>query len=137
MPGWRPNFDTRLAALSFLSGLNFAKFDLDEPLPEVKTNASRSLTELYTSGTGKQTLRQMLLDPGSGGIDFVGTPDGVAAEMGEAMAEIGGDGFLFTENLSRRTISEIADGLAAALKRRKLVRSAYSHKHFRDNLLAF
>jgi FMN-dependent oxidoreductase (nitrilotriacetate monooxygenase family) len=135
--GLAANLDARLAALSFLSGQDFSKFDLDEPLPPVKTNASRSLTELYTSGTGKETLRQMLLDPSSGGIDFVGTPDSVAAEMGEAMAEIGGDGFLFTENLTRRTISEIADGLASALKRRKLVRSAYSHEHFRDNLLAF
>jgi hypothetical protein len=42
-----------------------------------------------------------------------------------------------TENLTRRTISEIADGLAPALKRRKLVRSSYSHEYFRDNLLAF
>ena len=53
------------------------------------------------------------------------------------MQEIGGDGFLMTENLTRRTISEIADGLAPALKRRKLVRSSYSHEYFRDNLLAF
>jgi len=79
----------------------------------------------------------MLMDPSSGGIDFAGTPDGVAAEMGEVIEEIGGDGFLITENLTRRTISEIADGLAPALKRRKLVRSSYSHEHFRDNLLAF
>jgi long-chain alkane monooxygenase len=57
--------------------------------------------------------------------------------MGEAMREIGGDGFLVTENLTRRTISEIADGLAPALKRRNLIRSSYSHEHFRDNLLAF
>jgi FMN-dependent oxidoreductase (nitrilotriacetate monooxygenase family) len=135
--GLATNLDTRLAALSFLSGMDFSKFDLDEPLPEVKTNASRSLTELYTSGTGKETLRQMLVDPSSGGIDFVGTPDSVAAEMEEAIQEIGGDGFLITENLTRRTISEIADGLAPALKRRNLVRSAYSHEHFRDNLLAF
>jgi alkanesulfonate monooxygenase SsuD/methylene tetrahydromethanopterin reductase-like flavin-dependent oxidoreductase (luciferase family) len=135
--GLASNMDARLAALSFLSGKDFSKFDIDEPLPEVKTNASRSLTELYTSGTGRKTLREMLLDPSSGGIDFVGTPDSVAAEMGEAMQEIGGDGFLITENLTRRTISEIADGLAPALKRRKLIRSAYSHDHFRDNLLAF
>jgi hypothetical protein len=58
-------------------------------------------------------------------------------ELGEAMREIGGDGFLVTENLTRRTISEIADGLAPALKRRNLIRSSYSRKHFRDNLLAF
>jgi hypothetical protein len=57
--------------------------------------------------------------------------------MGEAMQEIGGDGFLFTELLTRRTISEITDGLAPALKRRKLMQPAYSHKRLRDNLLGF
>src|SRR4029077_2419181 len=112
--GLATNLDARLAALSFLSGMDFSKFDLDEPLPEVKTNASRSLTELYTRGTGKETRRQMLLDPSSGGIDFVGTPDSVAAEMGEAIEEIGGGGFLIPENLNRRTLSEIADALGAA-----------------------
>ena len=39
----------------------------------------------------------MLTDPASGGIDFVGTPDSVAAEMGEAAQEMGGDGFMITE----------------------------------------
>jgi FMN-dependent oxidoreductase (nitrilotriacetate monooxygenase family) len=131
------NLDTRLAQLSFLSGINFAQFDLDAPLPEVKTNASQAMTAVFTTATGKRTLREMLVDPGSGGIDFVGTPDSVAAEMGEVMQEIGGDGYLITELLTRRTISEITDGLAPALKRRGLMRTAYEHKHFRDNLLAF
>jgi FMN-dependent oxidoreductase (nitrilotriacetate monooxygenase family) len=131
------NMEARLAQLSFLSGVDFSKFDLDEPLPEVKTNASQTLTALYTTGTGKTTLREMLLDPSSGGIDFVGTPDSVAGAMGEAMQEIGGDGFLFTESLTRRTIAEITDGLVPALKRYKLMQPAYAHKRLRDNLLGF
>jgi alkanesulfonate monooxygenase SsuD/methylene tetrahydromethanopterin reductase-like flavin-dependent oxidoreductase (luciferase family) len=90
-----------------------------------------------TSGTGKATLREMLTDPASGGIDFVGTPDSVAAEMGEAAQEMGGDGFMITEGVTRRAISEITDGLAPALKRRGLIRTGYQHKLFRDNLLAF
>jgi len=103
----------------------------------VETNASRGLTTLLTSGTGKATLREMLTDPASGGIDFVGTPDSVAAEMGEAAREIGGDGFMITEGVTRRSIAEITDGLAPALKRRGLIRTGYPHALFRDNLLAF
>ncbi len=57
--------------------------------------------------------------------------------MGEIMQEIGGDGFLITELLTRRTISEITEGLAPALQRRGLMRPDYAHAHFRDNLLAF
>src|SRR6202048_1352591 len=127
----------RLAFLSFLSGMDFSKFPLDEPLEAVKTNASRGLTLLLTSGTGRSTLREMLTDPASGGIDFVGTPDSVAAEMGEAAEEMGGDGFMITEGVTRRAVSEITDGLAPALKRRGLIRTGYPHKLFRDNLLAF
>jgi len=131
------NFEPRLAQLSFLSGIDFSRFDLDAPLPDIHTNASRSLTMLYTHGTGARTLREALSDPGSGGVDFVGTPDSVAAEMGEAIAEIGGDGFMITEALTRRAIAEVTDGLAAALRRRGLMRRAYSHALLRDNLLEF
>ena len=131
------NLEPRLAQLSFLSGTDFSRFDLDAPLPDINTNASRSLTLLYTEGTGARTLREALADPSSGGVDFVGTPDSVAAEMGEAMEEIGGDGFMITEGLTRRTIGEITDGLAPALQRRGLMRPAFTHALFRDNLLEF
>jgi hypothetical protein len=57
--------------------------------------------------------------------------------MDAIMQEIGGDGYLFTEAITRRTISEITDGLAPALRRRGLLRGSYEHKLFRDNLLAF
>lgn len=46
------NFEPRLAQLSFLSGIDFSRFDLDAPLPDIHTDASRSLTMLYTYGTG-------------------------------------------------------------------------------------
>jgi FMN-dependent oxidoreductase (nitrilotriacetate monooxygenase family) len=131
------DLETRLAAFSFFAAQDFSRFDLDAPLPEVKTNASRTMIESYTAGSAGKTLREILSDPASGQIDFVGTPDSVAAEMGEAMATIGGDGFMITEPLTRRNISDIADGLAPALKRRGLIRDGYGAKLFRDNLLAF
>ena len=67
----------------------------------------------------------MLLDPGSGGIDFLGTPDSIAADMGTVMEEISGDGFLIQDPLTRKAVVEITDGLAPALKRRGLIRAAY------------
>jgi FMN-dependent oxidoreductase (nitrilotriacetate monooxygenase family) len=129
--------ETKLAGMAYLSMVDFAKYDLDQPLPDITTNASRMSFEAYLSGDRKKTLREMLLDPSGGGLDFVGTPDSIAAEMGEAMVEIGGDGILFQDVLTRRNIAEITDGLIPALKRRGLVRNEYQHEHFRDNLLAF
>ena len=71
-------------------------------------------------------------------VDLVGTPDHIAGRMAEVMEEVGGDGFLFSmPNVNRRTLAEIEDGLVPALQDRGLVRKAYEHKHFRDNLLAF
>lgn len=131
------NFEPRLAYMSFLSGKDFSTFDLDAPLPEIETNASRSALAAYTVASEASTLRGKLLDPSSGGLDFVGTPDSVAAEMGEVMAAIGGDGYLFTETITRRAIVEITDGLAPALRKRGLVQDAYPHRLFRENLLAF
>ena len=79
-------------------------------------------------------------DPGAAAlsVELVGTPDSLAARMGEVMEEVGGDGFLFSlPNVNRRTLAEVEDGLIPALQDRGLVRSAYAHRHFRDNLLEF
>ena len=135
--GLEKSMNFRMAGMSYLSMIDFSKFDLDAPMPKLETNASRASFEAYLSGDGSTTLREILLDPGSGGLDFVGTADSIASDMADAMAEIGGDGFLIHDPLTRKTISEITDGLAPMLKRRGLLRSSYEHAHFRDNLLAF
>ena len=71
-------------------------------------------------------------------VDVVGTPDSAAAQMEEIMAEVGGDGFLIAlSDVSRRSIATITDGLVPALQQRGLVRKAYEHAQFRENLLAF
>jgi len=64
-------------------------------------------------------------------VELVGTPDSLAARMGEVMEEVGGDGFLFSlPNVSRRTLAEVEDGLVPALQDRGLVRAAYTHRYF-------
>lgn len=129
--------DHKLAFMSYASGVDFSKFDLDQPVPELRTNAAQASTAALTTAAGKKTLREIVMDTASGGFDFVGSPDTVAARMGETMSAIGGDGFLVNNVLTRRSIAEVADGLAPALKRRGLIRSGYSHTRLRDNLLAF
>jgi FMN-dependent oxidoreductase (nitrilotriacetate monooxygenase family) len=131
------SIDVRLAGMSYLTMIDLSKFDLDAPLPKLHTNASRASFEAYLSGDGKRTLREMMLDPGSGGLDFVGTADSIAADMEDAMQEIGGDGFLIHDPLTRKAVAEITDGLAPALKRRRVLQRTYPHQYFRDNLLAF
>jgi FMN-dependent oxidoreductase (nitrilotriacetate monooxygenase family) len=124
-----------LASSSRLTGIDFSKFDLDEPLPELDSNGHRTLAAAYAG----RTLREIA---GSGrqtaDLDLNGTAAEVAARMAEMMDEIGGDGFLIMNGeLTRRYVTEITDGLVPALQRLGVVRTRYEHAMFRDNLLAY
>ena len=106
----------------------------------MSTNGHQSSLAGFLRKAGKNTLREAVIDYSSMGacVDLVGTPDMVAAQMDEAMQEVGGDGFLIAlPNVSRRSVAEITEGLVPALQQRGLVRTAYEHTQFRDNLLAF
>jgi FMN-dependent oxidoreductase (nitrilotriacetate monooxygenase family) len=130
------NIEPRLASLSFFGARDLSKLPLDEPFHPEETNASRTMVEAYTARG--RTLREIAADPDVNGIPFVGTPDSVAAEMEEAMQEIGGDGLLFTEALSRRGLAEITDGLIPALQRRGATRKGYSTgSTLRETLMEF
>ena len=137
-----------LASVSAITDIDFAQFPLDEKLPErLITNGEQGSLDKFqqyssAGGSGK-TLRQLVVD-GAGGlvssVELIGTPDQVAQRMGQVMAEVGGDGFLITTpvlRVSRRYLTEVADGLIPALQKRGLTRSAYKHEQLRDNLLEF
>jgi alkanesulfonate monooxygenase SsuD/methylene tetrahydromethanopterin reductase-like flavin-dependent oxidoreductase (luciferase family) len=130
--------EASLGHLSALTENDFSTYDLDAPLPEVTTNGHRStLNDFLSLGAGGKTLRQVAASWTISSLELVGTPDHVADLMGEAMDAVGGDGFLISGKPNRRYISEIADGLAPALKRRGLIRSGYEHTYLRDNLKEF
>jgi alkanesulfonate monooxygenase SsuD/methylene tetrahydromethanopterin reductase-like flavin-dependent oxidoreductase (luciferase family) len=92
-------------------------------------------------GSGK-TLRQLVVDASGGlaaSIELMGTPEHVADLMEDAMAYVGGDGFLITSAtaINRRLISDVTEGLVPVLQRRGLTRTTYTHATLRENLLAF
>ena len=129
------HLDMQLSSMSRLTNIDFSQFDLDEPLPELFTNGHQSSLAKWIGKTPREVA---LSQSAKMGIDFTGTPDHVAGMMAEIMEEVGGDGFLFsTPNVNRRLLAEIEDGLVPALQDRGLVRSAYTHKQFRQNLLEF
>lgn len=131
--------DRALAGLSADNNIDFSQFDLDQPLPEIETEGHRgTLASFAKQG---RTLREMIearLGRSTRAIQFVGTPASVAEQMGKTIDAIGGDGFLIHAfPLTRRYIAEITDGLVPELQKRGLVRKAYEHEHFRDNLLSY
>ncbi|NBB48460.1 NtaA/DmoA family FMN-dependent monooxygenase [Rhizobium sp. CRIBSB] len=133
-----------LASISAITEIDFSQFDLDKPLPEklVTNGESGSLDKFQQWGSGK-TLRELVVSGGGGlvsSVELIGTPDQVAERMGEVMAEVGGDGFLITTpvlRVSRRYLTEVADGLVPALQKRGLARTSYAHELLRDNLREF
>jgi FMN-dependent oxidoreductase (nitrilotriacetate monooxygenase family) len=135
------NLEGNLYSMAYTSGIDFSQFDPDEPMPnlEGKSNGHQSVVaDTMKVAQGGKTLREVaatrrVLES----IELVGTPDSVAAQMGEAMDYVGGDGFLIGSPVTRMAVAEIADGLAPALRRRGLIRSSYTYEHLRDNLLDF
>jgi alkanesulfonate monooxygenase SsuD/methylene tetrahydromethanopterin reductase-like flavin-dependent oxidoreductase (luciferase family) len=130
----------RLAQMGWTTNIDFSGYDLDAPVGELTTNGHQSSLANFMRKAGGRTLREAILAYTShgGSVDLVGSPDSVAAQMDEAMQEVGGDGFLLVlPNVSRKTVTEVTDGLVPALQQRGLVRRKYTHKQFRDNLLEF
>jgi alkanesulfonate monooxygenase SsuD/methylene tetrahydromethanopterin reductase-like flavin-dependent oxidoreductase (luciferase family) len=119
--------------------IDFSTFDLDKPMPDdVHTNGHQSTLENFRNWADGRTLREACVAYRTESMELVGTPDAVAAQMGDAMAEVGGDGFLiWSQPHNRRYIGEIADGLVPALQRRGLMRTEYTGEHLRDHLLEF
>ena len=128
--------DSLLSSMSRLTGIDFAQFDMDKPLPaHLTTNGHQSALAKWIGKTPRDLVRSYARKDG---IDFTGTPDHVAGMMQELMEEVGGDGFLiFNSFFDRRYVMEICEGLVPELQRRGLTRKAYAHRHLRDNLLEF
>ncbi len=130
------HMDLHFATMSRLTGIDFAKFDLDEPLPmTLTTNGHQSSLAKWLGKTPRELVRTFA---NKGGLDYTGTPDHVAGLMQDIMQEVGGDGFLlFNPTFDRRYVMEVCDGLVPELQRRGLTRKAYAHKHLADNLKEF
>ena len=129
------HIDLHLSGMSRLTGIDFSKFDLDAPLPELTTNGHQSSLAKWIGKTPRSIVKSY---GRKGGIDFSGTADHVAGMMQEVIEAVGGDGFLFFNSyFDRRYVIEVCDGLVPELQRRGLTRKAYAHRHLRDNLLEF
>ncbi len=128
------HLDFYLAPMPRLTGIDFSKYDLDQPLPALTSNGHQTVAAQYSGRTPREIIqaRRSIRD-----ADLVGTPDRVARQMPEIMDEVGGDGFLVTDpEFTRRYICEIVDGLVPALQSLGVVRKKYEHVKLRDHLLA-
>ena len=132
--------DEHLSMMSYYADMDLSQFDLDQPLPDLsgKINGQVSTMERYQQDGQGKTLRELASAHSAvSALEFVGSPETVARQMAEVVEEVGGDGFLFCSQITRKTISEITDGLVPELKRRGLTRTSYRGKTLRENLQEF
>jgi FMN-dependent oxidoreductase (nitrilotriacetate monooxygenase family) len=127
--------------LALMSGgdMDWSGFDLDRPLPDLPEDYRSSYQTFRRLSAGK-TFREALAADQTSAVEILGTPDAVAAQLGEIAAEVGGDGFLFYSGsglLTRRYVDEVVDGLVPELQRRGLTRDHYAHTLLRDTLREF
>ena len=118
-----------LASVGQITDIDFSQFDLDEPLPRITTNGERGSLDKFAQWGTDKTLRQLASERFDSGLNLIGTPEEVADRMGQAIEEIGGDGFLIStpfQRVSRRFVNEVCEGLVPALQRRGLVRETYT-----------
>lgn len=127
-----------MAAMAFLSGIDFSKFDLDAPIGEIRTNGMQTMLQTFAKHGPQASLRQIMTNSANDGFNqIVGTPDMIAATMKEIVEEVGGDGFLIAGHVKPKYVTAIVDQLVPELQRRRLTRTGYDHTTVRDNLMAF
>jgi FMN-dependent oxidoreductase (nitrilotriacetate monooxygenase family) len=131
--------DEALQGVSYLSGVDFKKFDLDAPLPELSTNSNQgTLDNFVKSAPEGSTLREILQTRANkDGLAVIGTAEQVADHLGELADQVGGDGFLFTGQVHPAHVHRTLDPLVPALRRRGLLRDELGGAGLRANLTDF
>jgi len=130
------------AALSRLSGslgVDFSQMDLDRPLQEIETQASRGLMSAMAASFDNRafTLREAAIRWGLavGMPQVVGTPEQVADQLEAIWRETGCHGFNVTPTLTPSSIEEFVGEVVPLLQKKGVYRTEYTGRTFRDNLL--
>ena len=114
--------DAALALFSAWTGVDWAQYDLDEPLKYIETNAIRSaLSGLAGIDAERQwTLREVADYIGVGGLHptLVGSPQTIADALEDIIDETGIDGFNLAYAISPGTFEDFITFVVPELERR-------------------
>ena len=138
----RVPLDAGLSRLSAPLGVDCSKLDLDQPLEEVPTQASRGMAEALAQmvGTGGRpvTVREAAVQMGlSVGLpQVVGAPEQIADQLEALWRESGGYGFNLSTPTKPGMIDDFVDGVVPILQKRGILRTEYSGSTLRENLMS-
>jgi alkanesulfonate monooxygenase SsuD/methylene tetrahydromethanopterin reductase-like flavin-dependent oxidoreductase (luciferase family) len=132
------HYESAIASLSIAIGHDASKFEPDGPLPDIpETNASKSGRERAIALARREnlTVRQLAQRFGGyAGLSFVGTPEAIADEMEQWLAEDGSDGFNVMFPYLPAGLDDFVDRVVPVLQRRGIFRREYEGRTLRENL---
>jgi FMN-dependent oxidoreductase (nitrilotriacetate monooxygenase family) len=127
-----------MALLSGWSGIDLARYALDEPIEHVEGNAMRSLVEAITtrSPDRRWTVRDLVhFGPvGGRGAFIVGSASTVADELQSWVRESDVDGFNLTRIVVPESLDAVVNLLVPELQSRGVFKTAYVPGPFRQKI---
>ncbi|MGH9887009.1 MAG: NtaA/DmoA family FMN-dependent monooxygenase, partial [bacterium] len=130
--------ESALAVLSGWSGVDLAKYGLDEPLRYEKTEAIQSFMDHLNDGSAQRpiTMRELAERTALGGGSplIVGSPAQVADELEAWVDQTGIDGFNLAYVVMPETFTDFVDQVVPELQRRGRLKAAYPSGTLRQKL---
>jgi alkanesulfonate monooxygenase SsuD/methylene tetrahydromethanopterin reductase-like flavin-dependent oxidoreductase (luciferase family) len=130
--------DAALSRMSGTMGIDFSKIDLDTPLANNTTDASRGMLMALANmtGDGNATARDAARVFGAsvGMPQLVGTPEQVADQMEHLWRASGCHGFNITPTTNLKSIEHFVDEVVPLLQAKGIHRTDYEGETLRDNL---
>ena len=128
-----------LAIFSGLAGVDFAKYDPDDPIEYLRNDANQSFMERITilSKGRKWRVRDLTAfapDSPTAGIFLVGSPETVATQMIEWADEAGIDGFNLVRTIEPEGLAAVVDLVVPELQRRGAYKTEYASGTLRNKL---
>ncbi|MBD8685228.1 LLM class flavin-dependent oxidoreductase [Pseudomonas sp. CFBP 13719] len=116
------------------TAIDFARYELDEPIQYIKGNAIESATK--TLQNHDWTRRKLLDQHALGGryITLVGDPEQVADELEAWIAETGLDGFNLTRTVTPESYADFIDLVIPVLQARGSYKTAYAQGTLREKV---
>ncbi|SPK70277.1 Dimethyl-sulfide monooxygenase (plasmid) [Cupriavidus taiwanensis] len=118
-------------------GIDFSRYDLDEPIDVTKSQAIVSNVEAMTRSAGAQwTLRKLLeqMPLGSRQAPWVGSAEQIADLMIEWTNETGVAGFNLSRTVAPECLDDVIDLLVPLLQERGVYKTAYREGTYREKL---
>jgi FMN-dependent oxidoreductase (nitrilotriacetate monooxygenase family) len=131
------DYEGGLALLGGWTGVDFSRFDADQPVEYIETNAIRSILQGFTqAGASRRwTIRDVAkaVGIGGGGPVLVGAPEQIADDLMQ-WVRAGADGFNIAYMVTPGTFKDFIDGVVPVLQRRGLMQTDYAEGTFREKL---